>query len=291
MQLKWWPTLSLGRFGIILRGVVAPLLLALFGFLLGLQLFFPDDVLRERLQAEANRQLPPGATLKLQQAELSFPFGVRLDGVRVRPGEGLPELAFERIDLAPTFATLFGSPGVRLSAAGSLGQINGRFDRDGEVALQIEDGQLDLVLPQLPKLRLHGKLARVSLQGRLPLGPQSTLHATLRLSELALEGGESLGLAAATLPLGQLQLGVDGAGRSLTLRECSLSGGAVQIDCRGEVLAQNTPAASRIDLNLQIRPAAADGGLRNLLELIGPPAADNSWALHLRGPLLAPTLN
>ena len=56
----------------------------------------------------------------ITQAHLSFPFGLRLGGVSIQPGEGLPELVFERIDLAPTLSTLFGSPGVRFSADGSL---------------------------------------------------------------------------------------------------------------------------------------------------------------------------
>jgi type II secretion system protein N len=275
------------------RKGLLPLLVGLAGFLVGIHLFFPAAALRMRLLAEVQNRLPPGMTLTLQQLELNFPLRLGLDGVTLQTGlDGMPSVAFEQVELRPTWATLLGDPGLVIDAHGADGRLAGVVSLSGSVVLQLIDGRFELAFPPPSRLQVKGGGLAAVLAGRFPLGPQSTLRATLQLDQLLLRGGEGLGLATADLPLGHLQLEVEGTGRSLQVRTLTLAGGAVQVEGKGELLAQASLAASRIDLALQLR--LADGGdpaLRGLFDLLGTPQADGLYRFRLHGPLAKPALN
>lgn len=270
-----------------------PLLTALLGVLLGFHLFFPDAALTGWLQSRAQRQLPAGATLTVRHGTLAFPLRLALDDLELLNDKaGWPPLRLQRLALMPTWSTLLGSPGVRFSGNGPLGTFTGFFQHDGEVAFDLRDGTLALTLPQQSQLQLDGTLNRLQLAGRLPVGPQSTLQVRAAAGNLVLHGVKRFGLADDALALGHLQLQVEGAGRSLQLRELQLAGGVAELQASGELLLQPTLPASRVDLSLQLRPAAnIDPALRGLLELAGAPEADGSYLWRLRGSLAAPKLN
>gem|GEM_PF-7077938 len=291
MRRPGWLTFGKGGWATFGRQGLLPLAAVLIGFLAGVHLFFPTTAVLARLQAEVANRLPPGVTVELPQLTLRFPLRFCFDGVVVQTGVvGMAPVIFDRIELRPTLATLLARPGVRVDARGANGRLAGEIAFSGAVDLQLTDGRFDLPMPP-SQLRLSGEIPKATLSGFFPLGPQSSLQARLNLNQLILHGGQGLGLAAAELPLGHLDANIDGAGRRLQLRQATLAGGAVQLEATGEILAQTSLPASRIDLALQLRlPAESDPALRGLFDLLGTPAADGLYRLRLQGPLANPTL-
>jgi len=292
MLISGWSGWGAGRLRLLGR-LLLPLVVALCGVLVGFHLFFPSAALKERLLQTLQRQLPPGATVTVAKVTAVFPLRLSLDNLVIGGLSGpLPEVSFAHLGLSPTLASLFGSPGVTVAGRGPLGRFSGRLQRDGQVQLRLEEGRFGLIMPEWPQVRLSGELTALDFSGRLPPGPQSSLQLQVDAEGLTLNGLERFGLATQTLPLGALQLRIEGAGNSLQLRLLTLTGGVVELRGSGELLVQSTLPASRIDLALQLHLAEqVDPALRSLLDLAAPATADGDYRLRLRGPLRAPALN
>lgn len=271
-------------------------LLALFVFLLSFSLgffaTFPDTVLRDRLLSEVNRLLPAGNRLEAETVAIVFPLHLQLSNSRlIMESAPLPELSLATIELSPTLATLIGRSGLDISARSELGMLSGHIARSGEVDLQLRNGRLDLPFPEMEKIHLSGAISSLDLVGQLQAEKGESIRFNAVFDELSLTGAKQLGLGQDQIPLGQLSTSLSGSGRSLQIDQLSLEGGVVTVKGTGRVMLQRPFSASRLELNLNIRPeTAADSNLRSLLELLGPVGKDGSHTLQLRGRLLSPQM-
>ena len=286
-----WPQIQGGKRLVLLLTLLAAVIFLL-SFIVGFFTSFPDTVLRTRLLTEVNRLLPAGNRFEAETVSLKFPLYLQLTKSRlIMDSPLLPELALTMVELSPTMATLVGRPGLNVSADSELGQLEGNISRSGAVALYLRDGRFNLPIPQLSQLQLAGTISSLDLIGQLRAEKNEPIEFNAVISDLLLVGAKQLGVSQNEISLGQLTLALSGTGRSLQIEQFSLSGGAVAITGTGRVVLQQPFNASRLDLNLQIRPeAAATGDLRTLLELLGPVGKDGSHSLQLRGRLLAPQI-
>lgn len=286
-----WPQIHSGKYLLPLLVLLAACIFLL-SFSVGFFTSFPDAVLRARLLTEVNRLLPVGNRFEAETVSLEFPLHLQLSRSRlIMESAPLPELALTMVELSPTLATLIGRPGLNVSADSEFGQLEGTVSRSGEVALHLRDGRFNLPIPQLVQLQLEGTVDSLDLSGQLRAEKNEPIEFNAVISDLTLNGVKQLGVSQNEISLGQLSLSLTGAGRSLQIKQLSLDGGAVAITGTGRVVLQQPFNASRLELNLQIRPeAAATSDLRTLLELLGPVGKDGSHSLQLRGRLLAPQI-
>lgn len=203
----------------------------------------------------------------------------------------LPELTLSQLSFSPSLATFIGNPGLSIYAESEFGSLNGTISRSTEVSLHLRDGKFDLPIQGISDVQVGGVITSVDLVGQIDAGKEDTLRFEAVIKRLFLTGADKFGLGQSELPLGDLNVGVAGVGRSLAIEQLSLDGGAIALTGSGKILVQAPFDASRLDLKLSLRPeASADAGLRTLLELLGPKERDGSHTLQLRGRLLTPQL-
>lgn len=283
-----WLQFKAGKSSLLLQSALVVFVVGLC-FLLGFFSSFPDTVLRDRLSSEVNRVLPAGHRLEMDTAALVFPLKLKLSDTRlIMAAAPIPELAMKSVELAPTFSSLIGRPGLEIYSQTDYGLIEGRIMSSGLVDLHISEGRFDLPLPELDQLSLSGALSSVDLVGQLQIEKDEPLQLNLVMNDLLLTGSRQLGVREDELPLGQLSVSLAGTGRTLQVEQLALNGGALIVTGSGRLLLQQPLSASRLELNLQIKPAANAGDdLRTLLGLLGPMSKDGSHTLQLRGRLLA----
>ncbi len=264
--------------------------LGLLTFLLGFLLTFPNHTLRDRLEYELSRRLP--AEFSLERASLAFPPGVAIGNVRIRPqAPAIPELRFDEIKIFPHLSTLYGRPGASFAITSGAGRVAGEIDAGGTLAVDIERYQLDQAIPGFSSLRLSGLIGGSRIETHLDPEPDKRSIINLRATGIALVGAGDLGLAADRLPLGDLELDVEGSGRTFTLVRGALTGGDILAEASGRVVVGRTVAATRADLELLIRAGSGlDPSVGGLLELLGSADSNGGRRVRIRGPLARPNI-
>jgi len=263
---------------------------ALLAFGLGCYLFFPTESLRERLVYEVSRN--SSARLEIENLSLRFPPALLARNLTLSL-PGLPQaLAFDQARVAPNWLTLFGgNPGIAVEARLLGGALEADLRRNGNFVGRGQGLSLQLPLAPGSALALGGTVRELNASGSFPTKAATANRITLTVEKLRLSGVRAIGSAADELPLGTLTLVADGQGNSLRIEKLLTRGGALEAEGSGNLLLAASPAQSRLNLALTLKPSSGlDPSLRELLGAFAKPAADGSLTLRLSGSLAAPKL-
>jgi len=260
----------------VVLGGVAVFLLA---FLLGCHLFFPTAAVQRWLTGELLARVP--FTVQLVPMSLRPFFTLSGDGstVVVDRSGGHP-VVLDELRLKPLWTSLLGSdPGVSVQAALLQGRLDATQRRSGGFTLHAAGMKLtDFPVHQETRTLLAGTLVKGDLQGNFPARPGTETRLSLEIDN------SSLTVLGQPLPLGKIAVEGSGQGNNLRLTTLSASGGDLIIAGTGTLLLGTTAAASRISLDLSLRPTpSAPPTLATLLEIAGKRQADNSYRLQLNG--------
>ncbi len=266
-----------------LKSLLQSTLLAVAGFLLGLWLAFPAVSVSRYLLAEISRQ---GIAIAPSGLKRSWPLGIEATSAAISvPGLQGHTLRLDRIALTPA---LLPAPAVRLTAGFWQGQLEAVADRHRNIRLDLQSARIPAELSAGLPLTVAGRIASLTFSGRLPLAGANQSRAELILEGLTLQGLTSLGAGQDSLKLGKLHANVEGTGNRLKLTRLGVDG-ALRVAGSGTIWLGQTPATTRINLQLTLTPTPAlDPGIRDLLALLGKGAADGSISLRLGGTLAAP---
>jgi len=275
-RLGWW--------------LLMPLLL-ICAALSSFYLAFPSRTLQTRLQLELARNL--GVQSSLSPPQLQFPPGLACSQLDLTlPAPYDRTLPLRQVRVAPLWLSLLGdAPGLRFRAELNGGTLNGTTRRDGQTTLVADQVVVRETLQPKGGPVIQGILQNSRFDGLLPLQAPGQRILALTLDRVRLSGLESYGLTDGSLELGRLLVQAVGEGKTLRLQQLSLQGGTVEGSGKGTVLLGATPAATRLNLTLELRPGPGlDPTLRDLLKLVGSDGPNGSRNLRLSGSLQQPTL-
>lgn len=264
--------------GITLAGVA----LLLLAFLLGMHLFFPVAPVQQWLTSEINNRTPvsvkieklsvfPVFTLVGRQATVTF------------DSRALPPVLLNDLRLQPLWSSLFsGDPGLSVHAALLQGRLAAAIRRSGDLTLHVQGLQLQAFpVSQETQTLLSGTIVKGELRGSFPAQKSNENQLTLEMDNAALT------VMGQPLKLGKISAQGSGQGNNLRIATLSASGGDVAVTGSGTLLLGASAAASRINLDLTLRPTPA---VAPLLDLFAQKQPDNSYRLRLSGSASRPTI-
>lgn len=252
---------------------------------------FPSRTLKARLELELAQNY--GLQAKLSPPKLLFPLGLsssKLDLTFAEPyNRSLP---LRKVRISPLWLSLASdAPGLRFRADLNGGILTGTSRKNGQSTLFADGVTVQETLQVNGGASLQGMLQNSRFSGPLPLQSPGDRNLDLTLSRIRLSGLEPYGVKDGSLDLGQLILQADGQGKTLRLKKLSLQGGALEGTGQGTIMIGASPAASRLNLTLELRPGAGlDPGLKELLALLGSSAPNGARRVRLSGSLQQPTL-
>jgi type II secretion system protein N len=277
----------LQRAGILLIGLG----LLLLGAITGLLLALPTNALTNRLIQEVEAQTQTEIDIS-GGMELALPLTLRGAETTIHPLKlaQFPPLRIDHFQIRPLWSALLTlNPGVSADVGLMNGRVEAAYRADGSLNLKANDLLLDLPIEQGFSLKLLGRLLQGQLETVVPLSRETTSRLTLSLDQVRLLGltGQENGLR-----LGTIVLELNGEGNSFRVAELSAVEGDFTVTGSGRVLLGNTPAASRLNLRLTIRPqATADPTLVDLLRMTARENSAGAYQLRLGGSLARPVLN
>lgn len=223
---------------------------------------------------------------------LRFPLTLSAKDVVVAAPTLPKPLTIDRLQVTPLWLSLFGAnPGVDLAADLFGGHLTGTLHRSGAFATQGGGLTLELPLGNLKSLGIATTVREATLRSAAPLRPGTASEAQATLENLQLTGLKALGGKKDVLRLGTVTLDASGQGNNFHLEKLSATGGEMTVNGSGSLLLGNSPRSSRLNLALELKPAANfDPALRDLLTMFAKPAADGTLKLRLTGSLAAPNL-
>lgn len=277
----------LQRAGIVLLGLG----LLLLGGITGLFLALPTDALTNRLIQEVETRTHTEIDIS-GGMQLALPLALRgaESVVQPRTMTQFPPVRIDRFQVRPVWTSLLTlNPGLTADAQLMNGSMSAAYRADGSLNLQAENLLLDLPIEQGFNLQLKGRLLQGRLNTVVPLGRETASRLTLTLDRVRLLGltGQENGLR-----LGTIRLELNGEGNSFRVAELRAVEGDFTVTGAGRVLLGNSPASSRLNLRLTIRPeASADPTLADLLRMTGRESSAGAYQLRLGGSLARPELN
>ena len=277
----------LQRAGILLVGLG----LLLLGGITGLLIALPTDALTNRLiqEIETRTQTEIDISGGLQ---LALPLTLRGAETMVQPLNlaQFPPVRIDHFQIRPLWSALLTlNPGVSADVRLMNGKVNAAYRADGSLNLSADDLLLDLPIEQGFSLQLLGRLLQGRLETVVPLGRETASRLTLTLDQVRLLGltGQENGLR-----LGTIVLELNGTGNSFRVVELRAREGDFTLTGTGQILLGDSPAASRLNLRLTIRPeAGADPTLTDLLRMTARESSAGAYQLRLGGSLARPVLN
>jgi type II secretion system protein N len=275
-RLGWW--------------LLMPLLL-ICAALISFYLTFPSRTLQTRLQLELAANL--GVQSSVSPPQLLFPPGLGCSRLELTlPAPYDRTLPLRQVKVTPLWLSLLSdAPGLRFSAELNGGTLNGTARRDGQTTLVADQVAVQESLQLNGGPVLQGVLQNSRFDGLLPLLTPGQRNLSLTLDRVRLSGLKSYGVASDSLDLGRLVVQAAGEGKTLRLQQLALQGGTVEGSGQGTVLLGATPAATRLNLSIELRPGAGlDPTLRDLLSLVGSDGPNGTRKLRLSGSLQQPVL-
>jgi len=257
-------------------------------FLLGLFVFFPGDVIRQRLQQEL--------TVRLQQpvdvgaTTLGFPLALDIEFTHI-PVTPAVNVTAEQLTLSPVWSSLFsGTPAANLTGELWDGSFDVTVNSANRLELQANNLHWRGALPEMPALTFDVQLRDLHLTGTLTENlPLETL--TLSLSSLTLEGMKAIGGSEDSFSLGELFLRARRDNSQLLIEQLQSRDGNLVIQANGRITPGRRPELSRLDLSVTLIPQpSTDPALTSLLQLVTPADKNGHFVLQLRGTAAHPIL-
>ena len=236
---------------------------------------------------------PLGLRLSTRDQGISFPFGLRMDGVVLdAQGAGRPFFQSDRLRVTPALLSwLMGSPGVKISADAYGGSFALHARRRGN-ATELSFSGVDLHLENYPALGAMG----VNLRGIISGGgdayiSQDDIAADHGMVHLTAAGASyRMFTGTPALKLGDVTAVVKLDKGTLTIEQLESHGGDLTVSGRGVIqLDPNLPDSEvAIKFQLAMTPVGRErlGFLLNFL-----PHPPNSTPYFLHGTLAAPGLS
>jgi type II secretion system protein N len=236
---------------------------------------------------------PMGLRLSSSDQGMSFPFGIRMDGVKLdSPTDGRELFKSDTMRVTPTLLSwLMGSPGVRISADAYGGSFDLHARRRG-VATELSFSGADLHLEKYPGLSAMG----VNLSGMVSGDGDIYLtkndigadHGLIHL--IGSDAAYRIFPGTPPLKLGNLTALVKLENGKLTIEQLESKGGDLSVSGKGVIqLDPNLPDSEiAIQFQLQTTPVGRErlGFLMNFL-----PHPPNSTPYFLHGTIAAPGLS
>ncbi len=282
------------------------LLIGVGAFCIFLYWSFPYDRLKNRLVTQAQRVLGSGLQLEVETLQPNWVTGLELTHVTLRSTtdtKAPPLLAANAILLrASIFSALFGHPWAHFRVELAQGLIEGSAQQQDEgvqITLAFSDVALHQfgVIHELTGLRLEGRVDgesallvnsaqfkqshgtinlqltdwKIAKQSQIKLGPLGAID--LKEKEYLLTHGDG----------SAIDVEIDGGKAEVT--NCTLKGGDLQLDIKGQAFLEQQFALMR--LNLKGKVGFSDS-LRQLVPvaMFGAASPDNqSYSVELSGPI------
>lgn len=236
---------------------------------------------------------PMGLRLSSRDQGMSFPFGVRMDGVMLdSPADGRTLFQSDTMRVTPALLSwLIGSPGVRIRADAYGGSFDLRARRRGN-ATEFNFRGSDLHLERYPDLRAMGVNVTgiVSGDGDAFVTPDdiSADHGVVHVT--ASDASYRIFPGMPPLKLGSLTAIVALDNGKLTIEQVESHGGDLTISGRGLIQLEPNLPDSEVAINFQL--ATTPVGRQRLGILLNfLPHPPNSTPYFLHGTLAAPGLS
>jgi type II secretion system protein N len=236
---------------------------------------------------------PMGLRLSSRGQGMSFPFGIRMDGVMLdSPEGGRPLFQSDRLRITPAFLSwLTGSPGVKISADAYGGNFDLRARRSGD-ATELDFSGADLHIESYPGLRAMGVNLGGIISGNGDVYISQNDFAANRGTVHLSAAGASYRMFAGMPPLklGEVTAVVQLDQGKLTIEQMESHGGDLTISGRGVIALQPDFPESEVAIKFQLATTPAGrqrlGFLLNFL-----PHPPNSTPYFLHGTLAAPGIS
>jgi len=236
---------------------------------------------------------PMGLRLSSRDQGMSFPFGIRMDGVMLdSPADGRAVFQSDTMRITPALLSwLMGSPGVKISADAYGGSFDLRARRRGD-ATELSFSGADLHLEKYPGLRAMG----VNLSGIISGGGDVYItqddiaadHGMIRLT--GSDASYRMLPGTPPLKLGNLTAVVKLDNGKLTIEQMESHGGDLTVSGRGVI--QLDPSLPDSEVAIQFQLATTPVGRERLGLLLNfLPHPPNSTPYFLHGTLASPGLS
>nr|WP_320113920.1 type II secretion system protein GspN [uncultured Desulfuromonas sp.] len=257
-------------------------------FLIGLFLFFPDEIVRQRLQQELSAQLQ--RPVEVGTTRLGLPLTVKIESLRLPLDPSLTVTA-QRLRLRPLWSSLVsGTPAINLTGQLWEGTFDATINTANQLVLEANHLHWRGPLPEMPALTLDVQLNDLNLTGTTsaPL-PMDAL--TLSLSSLSLDGMKAVGGSENTFTLGEVFLQARRDNDHLKIEQLQSRDGNLVIQASGRITPGRRPELSRLDLSVTLIPQpSTDPALTGLLQLVTPVDNNGHFVMQLRGTAAQPVL-
>lgn len=265
--------------------------LFLLGLIVGIYLFFPSEALKQSITQELNTRT--GAEVQIEQVTLYPLLSLSANQVKIGITDLPSPLEIKQLNFSPLWSTLLSSnPGVQLQAQLMNGTIDGEILKSGVISATANGLYFDLPLQEPVAMNISGIINQATLDTATRLDLKTKTQISLQLSKVSVIGLDVFNVDSPGITLGEIILEVEGQGRAMNINTLSAKGGDFDINGKGILLIGRTSAASRIKLELQVRPGPdAEPSIASLLELAGKPGTSGYYSLTLSGTLDKPVLN
>jgi type II secretion system protein N len=259
---------------------------------------FPHELLvRRALDAAASAPV----AVEVRGVHLGWTLAYTIDELRLLRRDGdpaLPLLTAARVRVAPSWLGLLrGRPfplGLRSDLYG--GTLDATVDlRPDAFAVRAALANIDVARYAGLRLFVDGTLqgrvdGTIDLAGNAAKPTTTTGQVELRAADLAFEGGKVLGFVVPDLHFGELRLGGTIKGGRLDLGDLNARGREVTVAGTGNLILQHPLAASLLNLDVTMTPAAdLPDNLRLLLNMVpGEAVANGGRHLRLFGSIAQP---
>jgi type II secretion system protein N len=259
------------------------------GLLAGLYLFFPAEVLKQRIIQEAEARIK--AQVEIKQVALYPLLTLDIDQLNISMS-GLPQpLEIDELQIAPLWSSLLSDPGARLQAKGMNGTLAGVVQKSGALSAEAAGLRFDLPLQEPLPCNITGTLSEAQLDTVTGLKPDTKTSLSLRLNNVMIIGLASLDADNKGIPLGEITLQAEGQGRNMQIKSLAAKGGVLDVGGEGTLLVGRSAATSRIKLALQVSPGPnANPTITSMLQLAGEADAGGRYTLRVSGTLAKPVL-
>ncbi|HMB17068.1 MAG TPA: type II secretion system protein GspN [Pelovirga sp.] len=253
--------------------------------------FFPAEVLQQRLVQEISREA--GLRMHGEQASMLMPLGLKFDLTVFPDQPGITPLEIEQLRLTPLWTSLLTlNQAVHLNGSLAQGTVSARLWRNGNIAVSLQEvALLELQEQDLP-YRLEGSLD-LFFQGEelLVPGVQSEGRFNMDINDIVLLGLERIGLPP-DVSLGMLRMNGHFSESRVSIEQLVATGGVLELSGGGTLLVGATPEQTRLNLNVRLHPTnQTPENLRDLLMLTGPrPGPDGSYTLQIGGTAARPLI-
>ncbi len=259
------------------------------GLLAGLYLFFPAEVLKQRIIQESEART--GAQLEIEQLALYPLLSFDFERLKVNV-TGLPlPLEIDELKIAPLWSSLLSDPGARLQARLMNGTLAGVVQKSGALSVGATGLRFDLPLQEPLPCNITGTVSEAQLDTATRLDRETKTSFNLRLSDVMIIGLASLDPDNKGIPLGEIILQGDGQGRSMQVKSLTAKGGVLDLGGEGTLLVGRTAAASRVGITLLVSPGTTPNPtITSMLQLAGEADAEGRYTLRISGTLTKPVL-